>query len=61
METRLVKQHNAISTARYQMSSLEKNIVYTLMGSIKPGDQAGKFYEIPLRELEKSAGKKYKL
>jgi plasmid replication initiation protein len=34
----ILKQHNALTEARYEMSALEKNIVYMVMAQIKDND-----------------------
>ena len=51
-----LRQHNAITEARYHMSALEKNIVYVLMSKISDRDEVGKQYVISLEELEKRVG-----
>jgi plasmid replication initiation protein len=56
MENKLIKQHNALTTARYEMSSLEKNIVYMLLSQLKEDDPHGRKYEIPIRLLRAQKG-----
>jgi hypothetical protein len=38
MEKKLIRQHNAITEARYELSALEKNIVYMLLAQLKDDD-----------------------
>ena len=52
----LLRQHNAITEARYEMSALEKNIVYLLMREIKGEDPNDKEYLVNICELEKVFG-----
>lgn len=52
----LLRQHNAITEARYEMSALEKNIVYMLMRNIEEGDPDDKEYVIDIYELESVLG-----
>lgn len=49
-----IRQHNAITEARYEMSSLEKDLVYLLMQQIKEGDSSGKEYIIDTSHLDVS-------
>jgi plasmid replication initiation protein len=57
MDNKLLKQHNAITTARYDMSSTEKNIVYMLLAQLKDDDPFDCIYKIQVKELEKSMNK----
>ena len=43
-----IRQHNAITEARYEMSALEKNIVYLLMCELKEDDRPQKEYCIDI-------------
>ena len=52
----VLRQHNAISEARYDMSALEKNILYLLMAQIKDSDQPGKVYKVCVKTLAREAG-----
>ena len=47
MESQL-RQHNAITEARYEMSAIEKNIFYLLMSEIQAGDPPQKSYVIDI-------------
>lgn len=42
MEKKNIKQHNAIVEARYEISALEKNIIYMLLAQIKDDDSPRK-------------------
>jgi plasmid replication initiation protein len=48
---KVITQDNAITSARYEMSALEKNIVYLLMGQLKQTDQSDTLYFISVKEL----------
>jgi plasmid replication initiation protein len=59
---KLLKQHNAITEARYEMSALEKNIFYMLLAELKDDDPSEKrHYKIDISDLEKRIGKKITL
>jgi plasmid replication initiation protein len=56
---KILKQHNAITEARYEMSALEKNIFYLLLAELKDDDPENRiYYKINFFELEKKFGKK---
>jgi plasmid replication initiation protein len=61
----LLKQHNAITEARYEMTALEKNIVYMIMAQfIRDDDPSKKQYFISIQELKnklKELGEKISL
>lgn len=50
-------QSNFITSARYEMTALEKNILYMLMSQIKKTDSAETIYTISGQELMQSTGK----
>ncbi len=55
----ILKQHNAITEARYEMSALEKNIFYMLLAELKDDDPEEKsYYMISFSELQKRVEKK---
>jgi plasmid replication initiation protein len=47
----ILKQHNALTEARYEMSSLEKNIFYMLMSQLIEIEK--RYYQINITELKK--------
>lgn len=53
----LIKQHNAITEARYDMSALEKNIIYMLLGLLDEAEAPDKTYKIALNDLKGARGK----
>lgn len=54
----LIRQHNAITEARYEMSALEKNIFYMLLAALNQEviSQRRYYYRISLKELNKRLG-----
>jgi plasmid replication initiation protein len=59
MTKKIIKQHNAITEARYEMSALEKNIFYMLLAQLRDDDPESKrYYKINFQELEEKFGKK---
>ena len=59
-EKRLVVQDNAITTARYSMTALEKNIMYMVMAQLDKNDPPTKYYRISGKELMERTRKKIK-
>ena len=56
MNNKIIAQDNALTSARYEMSSLEKNIVYMVMSQLRKDDTAETVYYISAKELmDKSA------
>lgn len=51
-----LKQHNVITEARYEMSALEKNILYLLMRELDEKDPPEKEYVVELAAIEKIVG-----
>ena len=49
-------QSNFITSAKYEMSALEKNIVYMVMAQIRKEDTAEKIYFVSARELMQLTG-----
>lgn len=47
-----IRQHNAITTARYEMSACEMDIVFSLLSVLRKEDKAGTIYRIRVKELE---------
>jgi plasmid replication initiation protein len=46
MKNKLLIQDNVITTARYEMTALEKNILYAVMAQIEEHDPPTKYYKI---------------
>ena len=53
-------QSNFITSARYEMSALEKNIIYMVMAQIRKEDTAEKVYYVSARELMQLTGTEIK-
>jgi plasmid replication initiation protein len=49
----ILKQHNSLTEARYEMSALEKNIVYMVMAQIRDADSSKTEFFISIQELTK--------
>lgn len=49
----LILQDNALTTARYEMTALEKNIMYSVMSQIEDTDLASKYYKISINNISK--------
>jgi len=56
MQKDIVKQHNAITKARYDMSAAEKNVFYLLLSQIKEKGFHEATYDISVKELAKIQG-----
>ncbi len=56
MENKLIVQDNAITSARYEMNALEKNIIYMMMSQLRKDDNADTIYYISVRELMDKTG-----
>lgn len=54
-----IRQHNAITTARYEMSACEMDIVFSLLSKLTRQDKPGTIYEIRVRELELLTGRSW--
>jgi plasmid replication initiation protein len=50
-------QHNAMTLARYEMTEMERNIVYLLMAQIRKEDEAIKKYFIHIKDIESLTGR----
>lgn len=48
-----IKQHNAITEARYEMTALQKNILYLLLSQLRDDDVEKNKYELSIQELKK--------
>jgi plasmid replication initiation protein len=54
-----VRQHNAITSARYEMSACEMDIVFALLSKLSSKDKAGTMYLVRVRELELLTGRQW--
>jgi plasmid replication initiation protein len=54
-----VRQHNAITTARYEYSELQLDVFFYLLSMLKQGKADG-VYEIVVKDLSAITGKEYK-
>ena len=52
-----IRQHNALTTARYEMSACEMDIVFSLLSKLSKHDKSGTIYEIRVRELQELTGR----
>jgi plasmid replication initiation protein len=59
-EKKLLVQDNAITTARYSMTALEKNIMYMVMAQLDKSDPPTRYYRISGKELMERTHKKIK-
>ncbi|MCP3659274.1 MAG: replication initiation protein [Bacteroidetes bacterium] len=53
---KLIRQHNDITAARYNLTAVEKDIIYLILQSIKESDSENKVYRFPVSSL-KSQGR----
>ena len=51
-------QDNLLTIARYDMTALEKNIIYMVMAQIKKNDAPGDFYYVSAREIMDRVGER---
>jgi len=54
-----IRQHNAITTARYEMSACEMDIVFALLSKLSSHDKPGTMYQIRIQELEMLTGRQW--
>jgi len=54
-----VRQHNAITTARYEMTACEMDIVFYLLSLIKKEDEKGVMYQIRVKDLMAITGREW--
>jgi plasmid replication initiation protein len=54
MKNKLIVQDNLVTTARYEMTALEKNIMYSVMAQIEDNDPPSKFYKISISDIEEA-------
>ncbi len=60
MKNKLLVQDNALTTARYEMTAIEKNIMYAVMSQIEDTDSPLKYYEISSSEMSIQTHKRLK-
>ena len=54
-----VRQHNAITTARYEMTACEMDIVFYLLSLLRKEDCVGRFYQVRVLELMAVTGREW--
>ena len=54
-----VRQHNAITNARYEMSACEMDIVFALLSKLTSQDKPGTMYLVRVRDLELLTGRQW--
>lgn len=54
-----IRQHNAITTARYEMTACEMDIVFYLLSLLKKEDKIGTFYQVRVSELQELTGRQW--
>ena len=54
-----IRQHNAITTARYEMTACEMDIVFYLLSLLKKEDNIGTFYRVKVTELQQLTGRQW--
>lgn len=58
MDNKLIIQDNALTTARYEMTAIEKNIMYAVMAQIEDTDSPMKYYKISINDISEHTGKR---
>lgn len=54
-----IRQHNAITTARYEMTACEMDIVFYLLSLLKKEDRIGTFYRVKVLDLQHLTGRQW--
>lgn len=54
-----IRQHNAITTARYEMTACEMDIVFYLLSLIKKEDERGVMYQVKVKDLMAITGREW--
>lgn len=54
-----VRQHNAITTARYEMTACEMDIVFYLLSLLRKEDRVGTFYQVKVTDLMAMTGRQW--
>jgi plasmid replication initiation protein len=51
-------QDNVLTTARYEMTEVEKNLLYMVVASVRPEDPPTKLYQVSVKEMAQVCGSK---
>ncbi|UYZ61158.1 replication initiation protein [Hymenobacter latericus] len=54
-----IRQHNAITTARYEMTACEMDVVFYLLSLLKKEDRTGTLYKVRVKDLESLTGRQW--
>ncbi|MBB4603586.1 plasmid replication initiation protein [Hymenobacter luteus] len=54
-----IRQSNAITTARYDMTALEMDIMFALLSRLNKNDKPGTMYRLRVQELEQLTGREW--
>jgi plasmid replication initiation protein len=57
LKKKTIVQHNALITARYEMTVAEKDIIYLLMAQLSNADPIDRVYHVYTKDIEKLTGK----
>lgn len=49
-------QDNVLTTARYEMTEAEKNLLYMVVASVRPDDPISKMYQVSVKEMAEISG-----
>jgi plasmid replication initiation protein len=60
MKNKLLVQDNALTAARYEMTALEKNIMYAVMAQIEDDDAPTKYYKISTSDIANQTDRRLK-
>lgn len=55
---KVISQHNHLTFARYDLTPIEKDIIYTIISMLKKDDEKDKVYTVELSELQRLRKKK---
>ena len=54
-----IKQHNTITSGRYDFSACQLDVLFMLLASLKEDDETGKEYHIRVKDIELITGRKW--
>ena len=54
-----IKQHNAITSGRYDFSACQLDVLFMLLASLNESDELGKEYHIRVKDIELITGRKW--